>query len=200
VTEIRNPEESPRPDRRWRITVISLVPIVAVAALLGFGLGRDPTDVDNALVGTRAPAFHLRDVHTGRMVRMSQLRGHPIVLNFWASWCVPCIEEHPVLIAAWQRFGDRGVVFLSVMFEDRLADAAAFEREHGATGWPNLEDPRTRTALDYGVRGVPETFFIGRDGVIRAQHSGPVTYEIVTRDLQPLLERSGSGLAAGPGP
>lgn len=196
----RDPEEARGPDRRWRITVLSLVPIVAVAALLGFGLGRNPSDVDNALVGTRAAAFALRDVHTGRTLRMSELRGHPVVLNFWASWCVPCIEEHANLISAWQRFGDTGVVFLSVMFEDSPANAADFERRWGAAGWPNLVDPGSRTALDYGVRGVPETFFIGPDGVIRAQHSGPVSYDIVAQDLAPLLKRSNPGMAAGAGP
>jgi len=168
--------------------VLSLVPIVAVAALLGFGLGRDPRVFRNALVGKPAPAFALRDLTTGRVVRLSDLRGHPLVINFWASWCAECIAEHPNLFAAWQRYGDSGVVFLSVLFEDGASQAAAFERQLGA-GWPDLADPGSRTALDYGVRGVPETFFVDRRGIIRFQQVGPSSYELLAARIKGLMAR-----------
>jgi cytochrome c biogenesis protein CcmG, thiol:disulfide interchange protein DsbE len=176
--------------------VISLVPIVAIAALLGFGLGRNPREVPNALVGKRAPAFALKDLVTGRTVRLSELRGHPVVLNFWASWCAECIAEHPNLFAAWQHYGDAGVVFISILFEDNARDAAAFDRQVGK-GWPDLADPGSKTALDYGVRGVPETFFIDARGVIRFQHIGPSSYELLGRHIRNLMgRRDGLGKAA----
>ena len=177
-----------RGDRRWRVTVLSLVPIVGIAALLGFGLGRDPRLVPNALVGKRAPAFALQDLVTGRTVRLSDLRGHPVVVNFWSSWCAECLAEHPNLSAAWQRYGDAGVVFVSVLFEDNVRQASAFDRQTGR-GWPDLADPGSRTALDYGVRGVPETFFIDRSGVIRYQQVGPSSYELLASRIEELMSR-----------
>ena len=175
-------------DRRWRIAVLSLVPIVALAALLGFGLGQDPRLIPNALVGKRAPAFALEDLDTGRTFRLSDLRGHPVVINFWASWCAECIEEHPNLLAAWQRYGDAGVVFVSILFQDNALQPTAFDR-HTGRGWPDLADPGSRTALDYGVRGVPETFFIDRSGVIRYQQVGPSSYELLARRIRELTAR-----------
>jgi cytochrome c biogenesis protein CcmG, thiol:disulfide interchange protein DsbE len=183
-------ETAGRPDRRWRITVISLVPIVALAALLGFGLGRNPREVPNALVGKPAPSFALQDLATGRTVRLSELRGHPVVVNFWASWCAECVAEHPNLFAAWQHYGNAGVVFVSILFEDNARQAADFERQLGR-GWPDLADPGSRTALDYGVRGVPETFFIDGRGVIRFQQIGPSSYELLTSRIRSLMARGG---------
>ena len=189
-------EPDRRADRKWRVTVISLVPIVAIAALLGFGLGRNPREFRNALVGRPAPEFALRDLATGRVVRLSELRGHPLVINFWASWCAECVAEHPNLFAAWQRYGDSGVVFLSVLFEDNARQAAAFQRQLGG-GWPDLADPGSRTALDYGVRGVPETFFVDARGIIRYQQVGPSSYELLTSRIRRLMSgRQGETNAA----
>jgi cytochrome c biogenesis protein CcmG, thiol:disulfide interchange protein DsbE len=186
-------------DRRWRITLLSLVPIVALAALLGFGLGRDPRAVPNELVGKRAPLFDLEDLRTGQKVRLADLRGHVVVLNFWASWCAECVTEHPALMTAWQHFGDSGVVFLSVLYQDQADRADQFGRQFG-WGWPDLADPGSKVALDYGVRGVPETFFIGPDGRVAAQHSGPSGYDLLQANIRELLGQRGQGsLAAGTG-
>ena len=96
-----------------------------LAALLGFGLGRDPRATQQGqLIGKPAPDFALKDLRTGKTVRLSDFRGHPVVLNFWASWCVDCIVEHPNLVSAWQRFGNEGTVFLSVLYQDTPAKAA----------------------------------------------------------------------------
>jgi cytochrome c biogenesis protein CcmG/thiol:disulfide interchange protein DsbE len=173
-------------DRRLRVTVLSLVPIVAFAALLGFGLGRDPRVVPNALVGQRAPNFALKDLQSGRVVSLAKLRGHPVVVNFWASWCAECVQEHPNLFATWQRYGNAGVVFLSILYQDSPEKAAQFEQQLGK-GWPDLDDSDSHTALNYGVRGVPETFFIDRRGVIRAHQIGPSTYELLNSRIQALL-------------
>ncbi len=113
-----------------------------------------------------------------------------MVVNFWASWCAACREEHPALTAAWDRYSDQGVVLVGVDFQDRKGPALEFMREMGGD-WPVVEDPGGRTALDYGVAGVPETFFIGRDGVIRFKQIGPSPYEVLTDQIQRLLDQRG---------
>jgi cytochrome c biogenesis protein CcmG, thiol:disulfide interchange protein DsbE len=169
-------------DRRWRVVALSLVPMVAIAALLGFGLGRDPTKLPNVLVGHRAPDFALRDLQTGRTLRLSDLRGHPVVLNFWASWCAECYTEHPDLTAAWREYGDRGVVFLGVLYQDSRGAARGFVGAQGQ-GWPTVVDPGGRTAIDYGVTGVPETVFVSSKGVIVHKEVGPSTYAGLRRSI-----------------
>jgi cytochrome c biogenesis protein CcmG/thiol:disulfide interchange protein DsbE len=163
-------------DRRWRVVVASLVPVVLLAALLGFGLGRDPkTAPKSQLIGTVAADFALRDLRTGRIVHLSDFRGHPVVLNFWASWCVDCIVEHPNLVNAWQRFGNEGTVFLSVLYQDTGANAAKFLSQLPGD-WPDLYDPGGRTALNYGVTGVPETVFVSPEGRIAQKQISVVSY------------------------
>jgi cytochrome c biogenesis protein CcmG, thiol:disulfide interchange protein DsbE len=175
--------EAPRADRRWRVVVISLVPVLLLAALLGFGLGRDPRATSQSqLIGKRAPEFALQDIRTGQTVRLSQFRGHPVVLNFWASWCVDCVVEHPNLVSAWQRFGNEGTVFLSVLYQDAPTKARAF-LSHLPGDWPELDDHSGRVALDYGVTGVPETVFITPDGHIAAKRISVASFSLIERQL-----------------
>ncbi|MGH2673709.1 MAG: TlpA family protein disulfide reductase [Actinomycetota bacterium] len=161
--------------RRWT-SLLVLTPLVAFVVLLGSGLGEDPRALRSELIGERAPAFALPDLETGETIRLRHLRGQVVVLNFWASWCAACRREHPALAAAWQRYRERGVVFLGVVFEDTPEGARAYVAELGVD-WPSVLDPRSSTALDYGVNGVPETFVIGRDGRILANRVGAVDYE-----------------------
>src|SRR5207253_647016 len=109
-----------------------------------------------------------------------------VIINFWASWCAACREEHPNLLAAWDRYRDQGVVLLGIDFQDSPGAAQAFMREMGGD-WPILGDPGGRVALEYGVYGVPETFFIGRDGVVAYKQIGPSSYELLTDQIQRLL-------------
>src|SRR5205823_4045767 len=116
--------------------------------------------------------------------------GHPVVLNFWASWCVDCDVEHPSLVAAWQQFGDQGTVFLSVLYQDSAARARRFLAGLPAvrgSGWPNLLDPGGRTALDYGVTGVPETVFIAPDGRIAFKQPAVSSYDLLQRQIQRMM-------------
>jgi len=180
----------PRRDRRWRIVVIALVPVLLLAALLGFGLGRDTSGNNvNQLVGTKAPEFELKNLRTGEMVRLSDLRGHPVVMNFWASWCPDCYVEHPSLASSWQRFGNEGVVFLSVLYQDNPSDAADALKDL-VGDWPNLYDRDGRTALDYGVTGVPETVFISPDGVITHKVISVVTSDVIREQLQAMSKKA----------
>ena len=163
----------------------ALVIAVPLVLLLASGFGRDPNAVASPLLNKPAPTFTLRSLDD-RPVSLASLRGRPVVLNFWASWCVACKYEHDALLNAWQAYRSSGVAFVGVDYEDRLTDARAFLREQGG-GWVNLQDPSQRTAIDYGVYGVPETFFIDARGVVRYKSTGPVTPELLAREIPRLL-------------
>jgi len=124
------------------------------------------------LKGQPAPAFTLGALDSDRRVSLAELKGHPVVLNFWASWCGPCKMEHPVLEWGAREFGHQAQ-FLGVVFEDTEDNARQFLSQMGAS-FPQLADPRSRMAVDYGVAGVPETYFIDRQGIIRGKHVGPI--------------------------
>ncbi len=182
----------------WTKLAATALVVVSTAALLGFALGRDPSLIKSPLLGHRAPGFALRTLDGKGAIRLSELRGHVVVVNFWASWCIGCIEEHPNLFAAWQRFGDDGVVFLGVLYQDTPANARGFLKQLGA-GWPTLLDPGGRTALRYGVYGIPETFFIGRDGRIGYKQIGPSSYELLVQQIERLEipPKNGAGKSTG---
>ena len=186
-----------RRPRRALLPVAAVVVAVALAAWLGSaGLRRDPAAIRSPLLGRPAPDFALRTLAADRMVRLADLRGQVVVLNFWASWCAECRLEHPDLSAAWNRFRDAGVVLVGVDFQDDHPSALAYLSERG-TSWPVVTDPGSRTALAYGVYGIPETFFIGPDGRIAAKQVGPVTYDQLVREITRLLP-GGRGQADAP--
>ena len=167
---------------RLRWVAAGAAAVVGLLALLAFGLGRDPRHIQSVLVGTRAPAFALEPVGGGERLSLGQFRGHPVVVNFWATWCAECVGEHEVLDQAWRRYGDRGVVFLSILYQDEEQPALRWDRER-RRGWPDLLDPRSATALDFGVSGVPETYLIDADGRIARKVAGPVEYADLSRWL-----------------
>lgn len=192
---VEEPEGALAGRRRWRAvsTVVSLV--LAFATLLAWGLRRDPRALPSVLEGGAAPDFTLRDMDAGRTIELRDLRGQVVVLNFWASWCTACREEHPNFLAAWTRYRDRGVVFVGVVYQDSPENARAYMRELGGD-WPSLIDPGSETAIDYGVYGVPETFFIGRDGSIAAKQVGGSSYDLLVGWIERLL-RPPSGDVGG---
>jgi cytochrome c biogenesis protein CcmG, thiol:disulfide interchange protein DsbE len=176
--------------RRRPRRVALLAAVAAVVALsswlLSAGLQRDPAAISSPLLGRPAPDFALRTLGGDRTVRLGELRGQVVVVNFWASWCAECRVEHPALSAAWNRFRDAGVVVVGVDFQDEHANALAYLAETGTT-WPVVADPGSRTALAYGVYGIPETFFIGPDGRVTAKQVGAVTYDQLVREITRLL-------------
>jgi cytochrome c biogenesis protein CcmG, thiol:disulfide interchange protein DsbE len=108
-------------------------------------------------------------------------------MNFWASWCNPaCYDEAPALERAWRTYRDRGVVVVGVDMQDTTEAAQTFIGRFGLT-FPNAPDTGGKVAVDYGVYGVPETFFVGRDGVIRAKHVGALTDDVIRATVEPLL-------------
>jgi cytochrome c biogenesis protein CcmG, thiol:disulfide interchange protein DsbE len=175
------------PGRSLRVAAV-VGAVAVLAGVLGFGLTRDPRAVPFRLAGRSAPAFSLRTLDGDRTVRLADLRGRVVAVNFWASWCAECRVEHPALEAAWDRYRDRGVVILGIPFQDDPAASRAYVEEYGG-GWPILADPRSGTGLAYGVYGVPETVFIGRDGRIAGKVVGPVRYDQLARWFDRLLEQ-----------
>ena len=155
-----------------KVLIAGLVVTLPLVGLLLLSLGRDPRQVDSPLIGQRAADFSLRPVGGGAPVTLETLRGRPVVVNFWATWCVPCFQEHPVLQQAARTMqGD--VTFLGVVYEDEEAKVAGFLRQQGST-YPTLMDDGGKMAIAYGVYGVPETFFISPDGTIVDKYVGPL--------------------------
>lgn len=158
----------------------------ALIAVLFLSLGKDPQHIDSPLVGRPAPPFALKAVGTGDTIDLQQLKGRPVILNFWATWCGPCYEEHPTLVQNARILGDQ-VQFVGVVFNDTEDKIQSFLRERG-TAYPTLLDEQGKTAIAYGVGGVPETFFINRQGTIVAKYEGPMTSDIIQANLQKALQ------------
>ena len=168
--------------RRWLIPLAAL----PVVGLLAYGLRSDPRAIPSPLVGRPAPAFALT-AYDGTPLSLAGLQGQVVVLNFWASWCVPaCYEEAPVLEAGWRAYRERGVVVVGVDIQDTEEAGRKFIQQFGLT-FPNAPDPKGRVSIDYGVYGVPETFVIDRRGIIRKKHVGAVTAEALREAVEPLL-------------
>ncbi len=166
---------------RWLLIPIVLVPLVWV---LNYGFGRDPADIPSQLIGRPVPLFQLVTLD-GRTVTTRDLRGKPILINFWASWCAPCVAEHAVLEDVQRRYGDR-VAILGVLYQDTEDRARAFVARYGGS-WPVLLDPAGQLAVDFGVTGPPESYFVDAAGIVRAKQFGPLTSAVADGRLSPLL-------------
>jgi len=166
----------------WKVLGAGVVVTVPLLAILASGFGLNPRVESNALEGQAAPNFELETLE-GDRVALSELRGKPVVINFWATWCQPCLIEHQALIRSAQRFAPAGVTFLGVLYNDEPAEAVRYLKKKGAA-YPTLIDVNGRTAIDYGVAGVPETFFINAEGTIAYKATGPVNDEMVSSILR----------------
>jgi len=163
--------------------IISIVG--GIAGLLAYGFTRDSRYIQSPLIAKDAPSFTL-PLFDGRTLTLKDLRGKAVLLNFWASWCVPCRAEARALESAWQKYKDRGVVFLGVSIQDKEEDARAFMKEFGIT-YLNGRDSSGEIAVDYGVWGIPETFFIDPEGRITYKHAGEIRAQTVTAKLDEAL-------------
>lgn len=177
-------ERRSRWPRRVALGVIAVT--VLVAAAFGTRFGQDPTVVDSPLIGQPVPDLTLPYLEHDGEVSLRALDGHIVVVNFWASWCVPCRNEHDDLVATAQAYEDRGVRFLGIIYQDRPESAVAFLDELGR-GYDHLVDPDARAAIDFGIFGVPETFFIDRDGTVVAKITGESRADVLSSALDTIL-------------
>jgi len=162
-----------------------LAAVAAIIAFLTISVARPSGPVDTPIVGRPAPAFELQTLD-GQRISLMELRGSPIVLNFWASWCIPCREEAALLTAADRRYRADGLRILGVVYQDGAANARDFMARYGQT-YPGLLDPDGRTAIDYGVFGIPETFFIDRTGDVRSRQVGALIEAELQRQIEAIL-------------
>ena len=169
--------------RRY-LLVAAVAPLVLLAALALVLLQRLPAASPTS-VGSTAPGFALADLD-GNPVRLADLRGRPVILNFWASWCGPCVEEFPLLREAAAAHADAGLAIVGIVYRDRSEAARDFMIRNGAT-WPAAMDPGDGVATSYGILGPPETYFIDRDGTIAARHFGPVSGASLDENLAIIL-------------
>lgn len=166
---------------RWVAVPLVIVPL---AWLLFTGLGRDPRDIPSPLVGKPLPAFAATTLD-GTSFSSDALAGRPAIINVWASWCTPCIEEHPILLAAAAEHAAE-LSMVGILYQDTPEGARGFLARYGDGGWPNLLDASGRIAVDLGVTGPPETFFVDASGIVRARHVGPLTAAVMAEQLAAL--------------
>lgn len=153
---------------RWIQTVIFVL-VIAVIGFFAFGL-KARGEVQPG-VGA-APDFEL-NTFEGQKIKLADLRGQVVVINFWASWCIPCRDEAPFLQKTWEQYKDRGVVFLGVDWVDPEPDAKAYLKEFKIT-YPNGPDLGSAISPLYRLKGVPETYFVGKDGNLYGNSLGPI--------------------------
>jgi cytochrome c biogenesis protein CcmG, thiol:disulfide interchange protein DsbE len=160
---------------------------VPFVALLAYGMTNDPRNIPSPLPGRPAPEFALKTLDANDTVRLSDLRGNVVVLNFWASWCMECRVEHSDLSLAASMFYDRGVRFYGLLYNDSPGNGRAWIREMGGQTYPALIDEGSRVAVNYGLYGVPETFIIDRHGTVVHKQIGPITIAKLAEIIEPLL-------------
>jgi len=192
-----------RPTRGWRVIRWAALAVailaVGIGAVFGMQLGTDPTLVDSPLIGRPAPTRELPYLERGGTLPLAELRGQIVVVNFWASWCAACREEHPALVAAARDYQAAGVTFIGVDYQDRGGSAIGFLDEMGRGPGRYVTDPGSQLALDFGVFGIPETFFLDRTGTIVAKITGPANRALLSRVLDALLAgRQPESRANGP--
>ena len=189
-------EAAPNP---WRRRALLGLPLLAAggagfgfwAMLRGLGTGSyDPHGVPSALLGKAPPDFTLPALAGSELPALAaaDLRGalaRPVLVNFFASWCVPCVIEHPQLMALKRQ----GVPVFGIASKDKAADALGFLARRGNPYTRLAADEPGRVAIDWGVYGVPESYLIDRQGIIRWRWAGPITEDTVAADLGPLLRR-----------
>lgn len=166
--------------------LLPLAVFLTLILFLGIGLRLNPREIPSPFIGKLAPAFKLAQLHEpGKTISPQDMAGQVWILNVWASWCVACRQEHPVLM----EFSKQGLVpLLGLNYKDGTENGATWLRQFGNPYAVSGVDADGRVGIDYGVYGVPETFVIDKKGVIRMKHIGPVTPEVITEKLLPLIK------------
>jgi cytochrome c biogenesis protein CcmG/thiol:disulfide interchange protein DsbE len=169
--------------------LIPLALFVALAWFLYAGLSLNPREVPSPLIGKPAPAFALpRLDDPAQTIKREDLLGKVWVMNVWASWCAPCREEHPLVVAFAKQ---RKVPVIGLNYKDRPGDARNWLERLGNPYAATLIDFDGKVGIDFGVYGVPETFVIDAQGIVRYKHVGPLTPQVISQKLEPVLKQLG---------
>ena len=167
--------------------ILPLLIFVVLLIFLWVGLSLNPREVPSPLIGKPAPPFQLSRLDDPvKTVSQADLRGQVWLLNVWASWCVSCMEEHPVLV---QLSRDGVVPIYGLNYKDTRDAALGWLGKHGNPYTLSVADPDGKVGIDYGVYGVPETYVIDKAGVIRFKKIGPVTPQTLSEQILPLVKR-----------
>ena len=161
-----------------------LILSVAFVTLLGVGFAFNPRALPDAMTGKPVPNFKLIDLD-GNQIHLNDIKGKPIVLNFWSTWCVPCKQEHPVLLEAAKLYPE--VQFYGIIYQDEAEPIRQYLKRNGSA-YPHLIDPESRVAIDLGVSGVPETYFIDRKGIIRTKANFPVWNTYLAEEIERIMK------------
>jgi len=167
--------------------ILPLAAFVALAVWFWMGLApnRDPSEVPSVMIGKPAPAFDLQALEAGQPgLKTEDLKGHLTLINFFASWCVPCQAEAPVLLELSK---DKRFALDGIAYKTKPGDTEGFLKQFGNPFERVVVDDSGRTAIDFGLYGVPESFLIDRDGVIRFRQVGPITDDVIASELKPLI-------------
>ena len=166
---------------------LPLALFILLAGFFAVGLMRDPRAVPSPLVDKDAPAFRLEQLHQPQLAfAPADMKGQVWLLNVWASWCVSCRVEHPLLVDLARR---KVVPIVGLNYKDKRDDGVAWLKRFGDPYVLSAHDVEGRAGLDYGVYGVPETFVIDKQGVIRYKQIGPVTPEALEKTILPLIKK-----------
>jgi cytochrome c biogenesis protein CcmG, thiol:disulfide interchange protein DsbE len=167
--------------------ILPLVIFLVLAGFLYVGLGLNPREVPSPFIDKPAPMFSIAQLHEpAKNFSPADMKGKVWLFNLWASWCVSCREEHPVLMALAQQ---NIVPIVGMDYKDKREDAEAWLSKGGNPYVLNVFDVEGRTGIDYGVTGVPETFVIDKQGVIRYKQIGPVTTQSLRETILPLVAK-----------
>jgi cytochrome c biogenesis protein CcmG, thiol:disulfide interchange protein DsbE len=167
--------------------ILPLLGFLILAGFLARGLNLDPREVPSPLIGKPAPRFALAELaDPAKTIQRDDMLGKVWMLNVWASWCVACREEHPLLV----EFSKRGMVPLyGLNYKDKRPDGQSWLARFGNPYNASLFDDDGRVGIDFGVYGVPETFIIDQQSVIRLKHIGPLTPDVIRERIEPMLKK-----------
>ena len=173
-------------------SIVVFIIILVFIILLGYSIfGSKKAPKASPLIGKKAPDFTL-DLFDGTNLALSDLRGKTVLLNFWASWCMPCRQEAQALENSWQKYKDKDVVFIGVNVWDNSSNARNYMNNFGGA-YPHGVDPEEEIQVDYGVGGVPETYFIDSSGLVRDKFTGPLTEQIIDYFITRAMDDTDNG-------
>jgi cytochrome c biogenesis protein CcmG, thiol:disulfide interchange protein DsbE len=197
------PQTTAAPQRMPRWVFLPLVLFLGMVVFLAVGLNRNPQEIPSPLIGRPAPDFQLPSMDGAQSVSTAAFKGQLTLVNFWATWCAGCKDEHPILLALSRQPGLQmvGINYKELQASELSGQATqspeslqkarlrsqAWLQKNGQAFGQNLMDMDGRVGMDFGVYGLPETYLIDRDGVVRFKHAGALTPEVVQQKLLPLL-------------